>query len=87
MTARLSDLSQHGCYIQMTSPFPTGANISLHIGAGSSVFRATGKVIHSHPNHGCGVEFDRERLQPSSVAALEAWLTEAQALHTSDEIG
>jgi PilZ domain len=85
ITARLGDLSRHGCYIHMTTPFPAGTNISIHIGAGSSVFRAIGRVIHSHVNHGFGVEFDSEQIDPSSVAVLDAWLEEARALNTSEQ--
>jgi hypothetical protein len=71
----------------MTSPLATGTNITLHIGAGSDVFRATGRVIHSHANDGFGVEFEREKIDPSSLAVLEAWLSEARGLYTSEEVG
>jgi hypothetical protein len=87
ITARLADLSLHGCYIQMTIPFPAGTKISIHIGAGSSVFRAIGTVVHSHANRGFGVEFEREQIDPPSLAVLDAWLKEARALHASEEIG
>ena len=86
ITARLADLSLHGCYIQMTSPFPPGTKISIHIGAGTSVFRAIGTVVHSHPNRGFGVEFEREQIDRPSLTVLDAWLAEAQALHSSEEI-
>jgi hypothetical protein len=61
----------------MTSPLPVGTKITLHIGAGSSVFRASGRVVHSHVNRGFGVEFEREEIDSSSLAVLEAWLSEA----------
>lgn len=87
ITARLGDLSLHGCYIQMTSPLSAGTKITLHIGAGTSVFRAAGRVIHSHPNYGFGVEFDREQIDSSSLAVLEAWLSEARDLYASEGVG
>ena len=43
-----------------------------------------GTVIHSHANHGFGIEFDREQIEPSSCDVLDEWLTEARALHTSE---
>ena len=71
----------------MASPLPPGTDVTVHIGAGASVFRAVGRVIHSHVNHGFGVEFDREKIDPSSLAVLDEWLIEARALHTPEEIG
>lgn len=84
-TARLRDLSFYGCYIHMVSPLPLGTKVSLQIGAGTGIFRAMGTVIHSKANQGFGIEFDREQIDPSSLAMLEAWLNEARALHMSDE--
>lgn len=81
ITARLADLSLHGCYIQMTNPFPLGTGISIYIGAGSNVFRAIGSVVNSDANRGFGVEFEREQIDRSSLAVLDAWLEEARALH------
>jgi len=86
MTTRLRDLSLHGCYIHMVVPLAVGTKVTLQIGAGTSVFRAMGTVIHSHANQGFGIEFDREQLDPASLTVLDAWLTEARALHSSDGI-
>lgn len=83
----LRDLSLHGCYIQMISPLPPGTNIILQISVGTSVFQATGLVIHSQVNDGFGVEFDRERIDASSLALLESWLTEARGLIASEDAG
>ena len=70
----------------MVAPLAAGTKVTVQIAAGTSVFRATGTVIHSHANKGFGIEFDREQIDPSSCTVLDAWLTEARALHHSDGI-
>ena len=31
VTGRLSDISRHGCYMDMMNPFPLGTNVSIRI--------------------------------------------------------
>jgi hypothetical protein len=71
----------------MTTPLATGTKITLHIGAGTSIFRASGRVIHSRANRGFGVEFESDQMDPSSLALLQAWLSEAHDLYTSEGVG
>lgn len=76
-------LSLNGCFVQMGSALPEGTPITIKIGAGSSVFQARCKVVHSQPNRGIGVEF--QDLEPRYAAVLETWLSEAKRLNMSEE--
>lgn len=83
IVARITDLSLNGCFVQMSSALREGTPITIRIGAGSSVFQTSGKVVHSQPNRGVGVEF--QNLEPSYAAVLETWLSEATHLNISEE--
>jgi PilZ domain len=76
IASRLSELSLHGCYLDMMNPFPVGTSILLKIWTQeSTVFQTNGRVIYSQPNIGAGVEF--LHVEPQYLAMLEHWLEEA----------
>jgi hypothetical protein len=79
ITARLKDLSLHGCYISTTNPLPEGVSIIIRISAGNSVFQVLGKVVYSEPNLGVGVEF--QQIERRYLMVLEEWLLEAEKLN------
>ncbi len=68
IASRVSELSLHGCYLDMMNPFK--------IAAGDSFFEAKARIIYEQPNMGAGVGF--LEIGPESQAALERWLDEAQ---------
>jgi hypothetical protein len=76
IASRVSELSLHGCYLDMMNPFPTGTLVLVKIAAGEAFFEAKAKIIYSQPNMGAGVVFLEVR--PDSQAALERWLDEAE---------
>ena len=57
IASRVSELSLHGCYLDMMNPFPTGTMVLVKIAAGDAFFEAKGKIVYSHPNMGAGVGF------------------------------
>jgi hypothetical protein len=79
IASRVSELSLHGCYLDMMNPFPTGTMVLVKIGAGDAFFEAKSKIIYSQPNMGAGVGF--LTLGPGSQEVLERWLDEAERDH------
>lgn len=69
VTARTSELSRYGCYMDMMNPFPNGATVKIELHYNEQVFRANGKVIYSQPNVGMGVAFE-------TIAGADAILNE-----------
>jgi hypothetical protein len=75
IASRVSELSLHGCYLDMMNPFPTGTMVLVKISAGNALFQAKSKVVYSQPNMGAGVGF--LELARGSQAVLDHWLEEA----------
>ena len=76
MTARTSELSRYGCYMDMLNPSPIGTPVKIQITYNEETIDAAGRVIYSQPNMGMGVSFDE--ITPAHVAILEKWVSEAQ---------
>jgi hypothetical protein len=75
IASRVSELSLHGCYLDMMNPFPTGTMVLVKISAGNALFQAKSKIVYSQPNMGAGVGF--LELARGSQAVLDHWLEEA----------
>ncbi len=76
IASRVSELSLHGCYLDMMNPFPTGTMVLVKITAGDVCFEAKSKIVYSQPNMGAGVGF--LQIEPASRDVLERWLDEAE---------
>jgi hypothetical protein len=75
IATRVSELSIHGCYMDMLNPFPVDTPVLVKISAADAVFQTRARVIYAHPNFGSGVTFlDPE---PQHLAILQGWLSEA----------
>jgi hypothetical protein len=72
IASRVSELSLHGCYLDMMNPFPTGTMVLVKITAGDAFFEAKSEIIYSQPNMGAGVRF--LQVKTDSQAVLERWL-------------
>jgi PilZ domain-containing protein len=76
IASRVSELSRHGCYLDMMNPFPTGTLVLVKISAGDAFFEAKSKIVYSQLNMGAGVGF--LEVKPDSLIVLERWLDEAE---------
>jgi hypothetical protein len=76
MTARTSELSRYGCYMDMLNPLPLGTAVKTEITYQGQIIDAGGRVIYSQQNMGMGVSFDD--IQPAHVATLERWIEGAR---------
>ena len=72
ISARVSELSLHGCYIDMSNPLPEGTSILVKIDYGGRHLEALGKVVYSAPLLGIGVSFCKISVHSSIV--LKEWL-------------
>jgi hypothetical protein len=75
VASRVSELSKHGCYLDMMNPFPTGTLVLLKIFAGEQTFQSKAKFVYSTPNVGAGVAF--LEVEPKYEFVLNGWLEEA----------
>ena len=75
VASRVSELSLHGCYLDMMNPFPVDTIILLKIWAEEKMFAAKGRIIYSQPNMGAGVVF--LEVEPQYHPILQHWLDEA----------
>lgn len=76
IASRVSELSRHGCYLDMMNPFPNGTLVLVKIAAGDASFEAKSKIVYAQHNMGAGVGF--LEIAPASQAVLERWLDEAE---------
>src|SRR5260370_7655577 len=49
IATRVSELSLHGCYLDMMNPFPQDTLVLVKIFAGDDFFQAKSKIIYLHP--------------------------------------
>jgi len=73
--SRVSELSLHGCYLDMMNPFPVNTVVVLTIASGDALFQTRAKTVHSTPNIGAGVTFLEHT--PESQPILNRWLERA----------
>jgi hypothetical protein len=83
MSARVSDLSRLGCYVEMMSPFPLGAQVKMRIMKNKTPFLAQASVAYSLDGMGMGLEFGA--LEPEQVLVLEKWLRELSGASLPDD--
>lgn len=77
VSARVSELSINGCYMDMINPLPFDTVVQIEITHEGKVFRSGGKTIYSHPNMGMGVLF--AGVTPENQAIVEEWTRKAGA--------
>jgi hypothetical protein len=75
VASRVSELSLHGCYLDMMNPFPKDTQVLLRIWTDEKIFQTKGRVIYSQPNMGAGVAF--LDVEPMYLAILQQWLDDA----------
>jgi c-di-GMP-binding flagellar brake protein YcgR len=74
LSARTSDLSAGGCFLDMLNPSPEGTEIRVRISHANTTFATLGRVVFLFPNMGMGVMFTS--VDASQQAVLQKWLEE-----------
>ena len=81
-SARISDLSKGGCFVDTLAPLPQGARVRLCISRGEQVFEAVGKVVYFQEGLGMGIAF--AKVQPDQRPLLDTWLLEVSGERPKD---
>ncbi len=76
IATRVSELSKHGCYLDMLNPFPVGTVTLVKISEGDALFESKAQVVYAHANLGAGVLF--LETEPKYVKVLQYWISEAE---------
>jgi hypothetical protein len=75
LSARVSDISATGCYVDTINPLVDGALVRVKILTQTHNFEAPAKVVYAHAHLGMGLVFG-EVLPPSQLV-LANWLPAA----------
>jgi hypothetical protein len=75
-SSQISDLSLHGCYVEMLNPFPQGTNVLIEIYTETEFLEAHATVAYLEPKQGMGLIFSE--LPPQSAGVLNKWLGQAK---------
>lgn len=73
-SARVSELSARGCYIDSINPLPKGTEVRVRIRYGCSACEFRGTVIYTHAGFGMGVVF--AEMSSEQRSTLDVWLDE-----------
>lgn len=75
-SSQVSDLSLHGCYVEMMNPFPHGTNVLIEIYTETEFLETNATVARFEPKHGMGLTF--EVIPPHFASVLSKWLRQAR---------
>ena len=69
MWGTLTDISLHGCYVEINNTFPVGTKLNLQIDANGVQVKMEGFVRATYPFLGMGVSFGQ--VEPKELAQLQ----------------
>jgi hypothetical protein len=80
LACRVSELSLHGCYVDVLNTLPEGAVVFVKVFADGEFFESKAIVIYAHPRLGMGLSF--LDLKPHFLTVLKGWLLKALKAET-----
>jgi hypothetical protein len=75
-SSRISDLSQHGCYVELNNPFPAGTNVTIEIYTDTDFFESNATVAFLEAKQGMGLSF--REVPDHFTTVLNKWLLQAK---------
>ena len=72
LSARVSDISASGCYVDTINPLVDGTPVLVKILTDGQIFEAPATVVYSHTHLGMGLMFGE--VLPNSQVVLKNWL-------------
>ena len=75
VNARATELSLHGCYVELPAPFPEETPVIVKIFREADYFESKATVIYVKPAAGMGLTF--RELKPHCRAILQKWILAA----------
>ena len=79
LSARTSDVSRTGCYVDTLNPMPKGKAVYVVLSRGEEVFEARGRVMYVSAGLGMGIQFD-EPIDPEQLRILDRWIERGENL-------
>jgi PilZ domain len=76
LSARTSDISRTGCYIDTLNPTPVKAVVLVRLSHAGEELELPARIVYVSHGLGMGVRFD-EDLSPAQLAVLNRWLSGA----------
>jgi hypothetical protein len=74
LSARTSDLSRAGCYVDTLNPMPARTVISIRIQYNGEELVLPGRIVYVSHGLGMGIRFDDDLL-PQQLYILDRWIT------------
>ena len=72
ISARTTDISLHGCYVDTLNPFPVGTRVRLQLTKNNECVEFRAKVTSCHMGSGMGLLFDR--LTSAQKKTVASWM-------------
>jgi hypothetical protein len=76
-TSQVSDLSLHGCFVQLPNPFPEGTPVTIEIYKDEDFVETPATVAYFMPRRGMGLTFTGT--EPQFAAILKKWISQSKA--------
>jgi PilZ domain len=74
LSARTSDISRTGCYVDTLNPVPQGSRVRIRFTHHQEEFEGVGSVVYVSQGLGMGIKFSD--VSPGEQARLDQWLEE-----------
>lgn len=75
-SSRVSDLSLHGCYVELSDPFPQGTNVLVEIYTETEFLETPATVTFREAKQGMGLMF--REMPEYFTSVLKGWLVKAK---------
>ena len=75
LSARVTELSLYGCYVETVDPLAQGTELKIKLYANGKFFEAHAVIAYSQPKLGFGLSF--QNVNPHFLSVLRQWLIEA----------
>jgi PilZ domain len=82
ISARVSDISSDGCYVDLRSALPQRTSVQIRIRTATEIFEASAVVGYTHAHLGMGLIFSE--INPDSQAVLRKWIAFAARAQSED---
>jgi hypothetical protein len=77
ISARISEVSLKGCYVDVLNTLPTQTEIEIRISRDQGTFISPGKIIYTQEGMGMGIGF--LNTPADQLKVLDSWLAELDA--------
>jgi hypothetical protein len=82
-TAKVSELSLNGCFVQMKEPYPVGTSLNVKLYTDSEFFEGRARVAYVNPAQGVGLLF--RETKPFFVGVLRRWILSAMMTRKTEK--